>query len=162
MSVFESEYPLSERSRDVVGGLYQPFLLSQMQQIPAIHVDDAEITVGAETVANNIEVDIQLNDLAGEAVDSEYFLRAYFSTDADGDTIDVTALPTVTIVATTGVGVVLETSATTPVHKFKTDETGLLNLNLEFDNASETSFYLNIILPSGAVVHSDIITFAAE
>lgn len=115
---------------------------------------DAEFTIGAEA-ANEINVAVQLVDPGGQPLEAPTGITAYLSDTADGLTPTAATVDTVAI-GTNG-SLIDITAATSFV--IVSDADG--QFDLDIGEAGAGTWYLTLILPSGAIVVSDAITFAA-
>ena len=113
------------------------------------------MTVNVEA-ADQIIVDVQLNDAEGNALEEIGVVDFYLSDDAAG------AVPTAAVpdggVAVGTAGGMLETVADA-AGKLISDATGLVNVEID-DTVGTPTWYLVIVLPTGGLVISDAITFA--
>ena len=114
-----------------------------------------EFTIGAEA-ANSINVAGQLKDtnvnFEGRAV-----LDVYLSTDAEGDNLAATAPDGDVAIGTNGV--ILAELVTDKYFKIITNADG--QFDLDIGESGALSLYLIVALPSGQIVASTIIEFAA-
>jgi hypothetical protein len=114
----------------------------------------AVFTVGAESGGDTINVGIQLNDAAGAAMATRTTLLWYLSSDANGDAIAS---------ATSG-GIAIGTDGllvewTTNVSGMVTSEAdGDIDVNIV--EAGALTVYLVLVLPTGKLTVSGVITFA--
>ena len=99
-------------------------------------------------------IQIQLLDYAGNNMATKSAVRMYYSTDADGDTVE--ALGAANVVATNGI--IIEDLTTFSATGISEDD-GTLGMTLDGDGATNT--YLNIIFPDGHVQTSTVIAFNA-
>ena len=112
---------------------------------------DANIVVGVETAT--VDITIQLVDFAGDALKEAASILCYVSSDADGltygdfDSMDTTG---------DGAGDCLEVVADI-VWLLISEEDGTIAVTA--DGSGGDTMYLNLIMPNGKIVHSDIITF---
>lgn len=121
------------------------------------HVEwlDAEITVGAETGGDTINVAIQLKNGLGQDVSERTAVLAYVSDDANGDSVAGTAPDTVAI-GTDGLAIPLVAGKT---FLLVSEADG--DIDLDFTEDGADTWYLIIVLPNGDLVASGAITFAA-
>lgn len=99
-------------------------------------------------------IQIQLLDYAGNNMATKSVVRMYYSTDADGLTVE--ALGAANAVATNGIIIEdLTTYSATGI----SEENGTLGMTLDGDGATDT--YLNIIFPDGHIQTSTVIAFSA-
>ena len=99
-------------------------------------------------------VDVQLKDYQGKNLTAKAAIRMYYSTDADGLTVE--ALGAANVVATNGIIIEdLTTYSATGI----SEENGTLGMTLDGDGATNT--YLNIIFPDGSIQTSTVIAFNA-
>lgn len=143
----EFDYTLEERQVDVNAGLYQKFYI-------VTPVEDIEFTIGAED-SEVIEVQCQVVDPAGDAMEDSYALRAYVTSDEDG--LIPSAISNVAVTATTGT---IQVNTTEKEIEFVTDETGLVVFDFTDSNTGSETGYLAIFLPGGKMAVSGAITFA--
>ena len=99
-------------------------------------------------------IQIQLLDYAGNNMATKSAIRMYYSTDADGDTVE--ALGAANVVATNGI--IIEDLTTFSATGISEDD-GTLGMTLDGDGATNT--YLNIIFPDGHIQTSTVIAFNA-
>ena len=117
-------------------------------------VGGATITVGADA-GTTITVTIQLNDASGNEIAARAALWAYFSDDANGDSIAGTG-PTSIAIAADGVW-----------QEVITDKAGWLvseadgDISLTITEAGADVWYLVLVMPDGSLVVSDALTFAS-
>lgn len=117
--------------------------------------DQVDITVGAETGGNTINVAIQLKSGTKELAQRAK-LEFYLSDDANGDSLAATAPSSGFAIGTDGV---ILTEHTANKHATAISEAdGDIDINIV--EASADTWYLVCILPSGELVVSDPITFA--
>lgn len=114
----------------------------------------ATITVGAET-ANVVNVAIQLTDGNGDNLDNKAGVLAYLSDAATGAGLGTTAADAVAI----GTNGVLATIVTGKLFVLISDATGAIDINVT--QVAADTLYLIVLLPSGKVVASSVLTFAA-
>lgn len=113
----------------------------------------ATIVVGTESAT--VDITIQLTDFAGNALTEAASVMAYVSTDAAGlthgdfDSMDITSA---------GAGDCLEVVADT-YWQLISEEDGTIAVTP--DGSGADTMYLNLIMPNGRIVHSDVITFTA-
>ena len=120
-------------------------------------VAGAVFTVGAEA-ANVVNVAIQLNDASAVALAVKAGLNMYLSTDAAGVTIEPNG-PTTIAIGTDGI--FLPNGGDSVIDGFLISEAdGDIDLNLT--KAAADTMYMNVVLPSGLIVTSGVITFDAE
>lgn len=112
------------------------------------------IAVGAEAV-NAITVTVQLKDSANANVAARYAVKAYLSTDAEGDNVAAVA-PTGGVAAGAN-GVVIEEIADKSF-VLVTNATG--EVDVVITDAGAPTFYLILVMPDGSLVASGAITFA--
>jgi hypothetical protein len=117
--------------------------------------DSATITVGAENT-NSINVAIQLLDGAGDALATRAGIMAYLSDDANGDSVAGTAPDGNVAIGTDGVLIpVVADKAFYLISEADGD------IDLDIGEAAGDTWYLILVMPSGELVASDAITFAA-
>jgi len=130
-----------------VNGLYD--VLKWFNNMPV----DAEITIGAEGT-NTIDAAIQLKDYLGNNVTIPTYLPAYCCTTSAGTTKETTTVSTEAAILTDGEILVVTA---------KTEYTLLSEANgkigVRFTDTGTNSFYFAIVLPTGRIVVSDVITF---
>ncbi len=112
----------------------------------------ATISVGAEET-NVVNVAIQLTDGAGDNLDNQAAVIAYLSDAATGAGLATTAADTVAI----GTDGVLAEIVSGQVYVLISDATGAVDINVTQDAAD--TLYLILLLPSGKVVASSVLTF---
>jgi hypothetical protein len=137
------------RDRDINAGIYQKFYI-------VTPVEDIEFTIGAEDT-EVIEVQCQVVDPAGDAMEDTFCLQVLLCSDADG--LVPAALTSGTVTATTG-AIQVETTAGEDL-QCVTDSTGLLVLDIEDTGGSAELRYLAVKLPGGKLVVSGAIQFTA-
>jgi len=142
------DYTQEERDRDINAGLYQKFYI-------VTPVEDIEFTIGAEDT-EVIEVQCQVVDPAGDAMEDTFCLQVLICSDEDG--LIPAAFSSVTLAATTGT-VQVETTADQDL-QCVTDETGLLVFDLTDSATSAETRYMAVKLPGGKMAVSEAITFA--
>lgn len=114
----------------------------------------ATFTIGAEA-GNVINVGIQLLDGAGDEIATSCAVGFYLSGAADGSTI--VAAATSLAIGTDGVAIEnISNSAGVLI----SEADGDIDLNIG-DASGAATYYLVLIMPSGELVISDAITFAA-
>lgn len=137
-----------------------------VRRMPAKHspfaaanvVAGAEFTIGAETGGNTINVGIQLVDANGRDLGQRACVQAYFSNDANGDSLLTTASSGTVTIGTDGL---LRNMDATPDKKnfFLTSEAdGDIDINIV--EAGAKTMYLVLVMPDGSLVVSPAITFA--
>jgi hypothetical protein len=136
------------RYRDINEGLYQKFYI-------VTPVEDIEFTIGTET-SEVIEVQCQVVDPAGDAMEQVFSLRAFVTSDAAGTTVD--SFTTGTWAATTGA---IQVNTSEEDLQFTTDATGLAVFDVTDSAASAETRYLAVLLPGGGMAVSGAITFAS-
>lgn len=114
----------------------------------------ATFTIGAEA-ANVINVAIQLTDGAGEAIATRAGLAFYVSSSATGDT--VVAAATSLAIGTDGVAI---EAVSNSAGWLVTEADGTADVNIG-DASGAATYYLVLVMPSGQLVVSSAITFAA-
>ena len=112
----------------------------------------ATITVG--TATDTVAIQIILLDYMGNALTAKAAVRCYYSTDADGDTVEATGAASVT--ATNGI--VIEDLTLYSATLISEDD-GTVGITIDGD--STATDYLNIIFPDGHVQTSDSFTFTS-
>ena len=117
--------------------------------------DGATITVGAEA-ANSINVAVQLLDGAGDALATRAGIMAYLSDDANGDSVAGTAPDGNVAIGTDGVLIpVVADKAFYLISEADGD------IDLDIGETGGDTWYLVLVMPSGELVVSGAITFAA-
>ena len=116
--------------------------------------DEATFTIGAEA-ANVINVAIQLQDGAGNDLATSAAVGFYLSDEAAGTTI--VAAATSLAIGTDGVAI---ENISNSAGMLISEADGDIDLNIG-DNSGAATYYLVLIMPSGRLVISDAITFAA-
>lgn len=114
----------------------------------------ATFTIGTEA-ADEINVAIQLLDGNGDAMATRSAVAFYLSDDADGDTI--VAAATSLAIGTDGVAI---ENISNSAGLFISEADGDIDVTIG-DASGAASYYLVLIMPSGELVVSDAITFAA-
>ena len=112
----------------------------------------ATITLG--TPAATVAIQIQLLDYQGKALTAKAAIRAYYSTDADADTVE--AVGAASVVATNGI--VIEDLTTYSVTLISEDD-GTVGLTINGDGA--VTNYLNLIFPDGHIQTSGSYLFTS-
>lgn len=126
-----------------------------IRQLQNAHLD-ATFTIGAEA-ANVINVAIQLkSDKAQANMAARRALFAYFSDDANGDSIVATA-PSGTVVIGTN-GVLYDVGAAKKVFQLVSEAAGTIDINIT--EVGIKTLYLVLVMPNGRLVPSGAITFA--
>ena len=114
----------------------------------------ATFTIGAEA-GNVSNVAVQLLDGNGDEIATRSAVSFYLSDDADGDT--VVAAATSLAIGTDGIALeYISNSAGVLV----SEADGDIDINIG-DASGAATYYLVLIMPSGELVVSDVITFAA-
>ena len=113
----------------------------------------ATITVGAES-DDVVNVAIQLTDGNGDSLDNQAAVLAYLSDAATGAGLGTTAADTVAI----GTDGVLAELVAGKAYVLISDATGAVDIDVTQDAAD--TLYLILLLPSGKVVASSVLTFA--
>ena len=113
---------------------------------------DATISVG--TITDTGVVTIQLVDFAGNNLTEIGGFSFYMTTDAAGVTLET--LGAEAAVSTYGI---CNTVTATSAYMCTSDATGKFAVTLDGDGV--VSNYLHVVLPSGKVVHSAVITFTS-
>lgn len=117
--------------------------------------DSATITVGTEST-NSINVAIQLLDGAGDEIATRAGIMAYLSDDANGDSVAGTAPDGNVAIGTDGVLIpVVADKAFYLISESDGD------IDLDIGESGADTWYLIVVMPSGELVASDAITFAA-
>lgn len=123
-----------------------------MEWTPIIDVAyDCTITVG--TISATGPVTIQLKDFAGNDLTVKSAVSCYISSDSAGET---TSTVTSIVILTDGILYKLED---TKAYLLISESDGDIGLTLNGTGAN--SRYLNVVLPSGKIVTSDVITFTS-
>ena len=115
---------------------------------------DATFTIGTEA-ANVINVAVQLKDGAGDDIATRAAVQFYLSDDADGDTI--VAAATSLAIGTDGVAI---ENISNSAGLLISEADGDIDINIG-DASGAATYYLVLVMPSGELVVSDAITFAA-
>lgn len=113
------------------------------------------ITVGSETGGNTINVAIQLNDAAGDALATRANILAYLSDDANGDSVATTAPSGHVAIGTDGLCMHMITDK---LFSLTSESDGDIDINIV--EAAGATWYLILILPNGLLKASGAITFA--
>ncbi|MEQ9027562.1 MAG: hypothetical protein RLP44_02505 [Aggregatilineales bacterium] len=116
---------------------------------------NATITVGAETGGDTIVTSVQLLDGNGDALATSAGVYGYLSDNADGSTLAGTAPDTV---AAGTDGLMIEVVAD-KAFLLISEADGDIDVSIVEDGGD--TWYLVLIMPSGRLVISDAITFAA-
>jgi len=114
--------------------------------------DSCTFTIAA--AGATMAVQIQLLDYAGNNMVTKSAVRAYYSTDADGDTVEAVGAASVT--ATNGI--VIEDLTLYTMTMISEDD-GTVGVTMDGDGATDT--YLNVIFPDGHIQTSSVIAFNA-
>ena len=115
---------------------------------------DATFTIGAEA-GNVINVAVQLKDGAGDDIATRAAVQFYLSDDADGDTI--VAAATSLAIGTDGVAI---ENISNSAGLLISEADGDIDINIG-DASGAATYYLVLVMPSGELVVSSAITFAA-
>ena len=115
---------------------------------------DATFTIGTEA-GNVINVAVQLKDGAGDDIATRAAVQFYLSDDADGDTI--VAAATSLAIGTDGVAI---ENISNSAGLLISEADGDIDINIG-DASGAATYYLVLVMPSGELVVSDAITFAA-
>lgn len=115
---------------------------------------DATFTIGTEA-ANVINVAVQLKDGAGDDIATRAAVQFYLSDDADGDTI--VAAATSLAIGTDGVAI---ENISNSAGLLISEADGDIDINIG-DASGAATYYLVLVMPSGELVVSSAITFAA-
>jgi len=99
-------------------------------------------------------VDVQLLDYAGNNMVTKSAVRAYYSTDADGDAVEEVGAASVTATD----GIIIE-DLTKYTMTMISEDNGTVGVTMDGDGATDT--YLNVIFPDGHVQTSGVIAFNA-
>ena len=114
---------------------------------------DATIVVGTESAT--CDITIQLVDYAGNALTEAASIMAYVSSDSAGLTTgDFTSMD----ITSSGAGDCVEL-LTDIFWNLVSEEDGTIAVTA--DGSGTDTMYLNLIMPNGRIVHSDVITFTA-
>lgn len=116
----------------------------------------ATFEIGTETAGDAVTVGVQLLDRDGKAAKWVASLPFYLSSDAAGTT--PVAIPT-SITAGTDGGVFCVVAATGGM--LVTEATGQVDIVITGDTGADT-VYLNVVLPTGAIVTSDAVVILAD
>jgi len=118
-------------------------------------IGTATITVGAES-GNVINVAIQLNDKADNALAARASVFAYLSDDANGDSIAASAPDSGYAIGTDGLIIpVVANKASVLVSEADGD------IDISITESGADTWYLILVLPDGTLQASGAITFAA-
>ena len=115
---------------------------------------NAVITVGSEA-DNNINVGIQLKDIAGADLAVRGSVMMYLADDANGDGITTTAPSVGIAIGTDGLAIPLVANKCL---QLVSESDG--DIDLDIGEASAGTWYLIVVLPNGKLVASAAITFA--
>ena len=119
------------------------------------NITGATFTIGTEAT-NVINVGIQLHKVSGGNLDVRGALMAYLSDDANGDSITATGPSTESAIGTDGVlGILLAKK----IYFLVSESDGDIDIDLTETGAA--TWYLVLVMPSGKLVVSSAITFAA-
>lgn len=135
------------RHRDINEGLYQKFYI-------VTPVEDVDFTIGAEDT-EVIEVQAQVVDPAGDAMEDTFALRVFITSDAAG--LIPAAMTSVAVTATTGTVQVITTA--NEDLQVVTDATGLAVFDFTDSATGAETGYLAVLLPGGKMAVSGIIEF---
>lgn len=116
----------------------------------------ATFSIAAEA-ANAITVSVQLTDPDGDDVAVASVVRIYTSSDSAGQAL---RNPPTTAHAAGTDGTLLSTDGTLNVQNYTTEADGDLDIVITDASGAQT-YYLNVVLPTGKIVTSSVITFAA-
>jgi len=117
----------------------------------------AAFTIGTESGGDVINVGIQLLDGAGDDIATRAAVGFYLSDDANGDT--VVAATQALAIGTDGIALeYVSNSAGVLI----SEADGDIDLDITGDDTSAETYYLVLIMPSGELVVSDAIEFAAD
>lgn len=119
----------------------------------ACRVDFAAMTVGAE-VGSDINVAVILEDADHKALQEAGSVFGYLSTDPGGQNVAVTAPSGGAIIGTHGVAIPLVAGK---AWQFISSAAGLFDLTI---TGTTATFYLVLVMPSGNLVISPIISLA--
>ncbi len=114
----------------------------------------ATIVVGEEA-DDTINVAIQLKDVEGADMAVRGAVLAYFSDDANGDSIAATAPSDGVAIGTDGLAIPLVADK---CFELVSESDG--DIDLDIEEAGADTWYLIVVLPTGELVASDAITFA--
>lgn len=115
-------------------------------------IDGVEFTIGAEA-GNVINVGIQLKNGALDLTERAGVM-AYLSADANGDALAVTAPSAGVAIGTDGLAIPLVADK---AFILVSEADG--DIDLDIGEAAADTWYLVVVLPGGALVVSDAITF---
>lgn len=144
----EMDYPIEERHRVINDGLYQKFFI----ETP---IGDVVFTVNAQD-GDDIQVDCQIVDPAGDPMEAQYGLDFFVTDDADG-LVMTSSAPDGGVAAAAG-SFLTEFIADTHLLAL-TDAAGLLSATLTHAGAA-TTWYVAIKLPNGLYAVSGEVAFA--
>ena len=111
-------------------------------------------TVTAATAAATCVVSIQLKDYAGNNLTVKNAVNFYISSDADGDTTATVA----SIAIGTGI---IHTIADTMAYQLISEDDGSITLTLTTVGTGANDRYLQLVLPNGKVIASNIMEFTS-
>jgi hypothetical protein len=114
----------------------------------------ATFTIGAEG-SNIINIALQLKDGNGDALSVRGAIDAYFSDDANGDSVITTAPSGAVAIGTNGV---LIDQIAKKAFRLISESNGTIDINIT--EAGAKTMYLIVILPTGKLIASTAITFA--
>lgn len=119
--------------------------------------DEATFTIGSESGSDVINVAVQLQDAAGDDIATRVAVWFYLSDDADGDTV-VAATQALAIGSD---GVMIE-AVSNSAGILISEADGDIDMNITGHDTDAETYYLVLIMPSGRLVVSDAIVFAAD
>ena len=144
----EMDYSYEERQRIVTDELYQKFFI----ETP---IGDVEFTIGAQA-GNDIQVDAQIVDPAGDPMEDQYGVDVFITDDADG-LVPTASAPDGGIAISEG-SVLNEVVADTQLLAL-TGAAGLMSLVLTHAGAA-TTWHVAIKLPNGLYAISGEVAFS--
>jgi hypothetical protein len=114
----------------------------------------ATFSIGAESGGDAIVVSIQVTDANGNDINARTAVTAFLLADANGD-----AFNTASATVAAGTDGALATLVTNKAYQCITEADGDLDISITISGAATK--YLAIVLPSGKMVISSVITWAA-
>lgn len=121
-------------------------------------VQSASFVVGTET-ADVINVAIQLLDADGDDLSAVICVVAFLSSGDDGLGVEGSAPDSVSIGTD---GAIIAELATGVAWLLQSEADGDIDLDIQLDDPATDTYYLVVVLPTGAQVVSEAITFADQ
>lgn len=118
----------------------------------------AEFTIGAEAT-DTINVAVQLNDAAGDAITAPAVVTVFLSAASTGIGIEASAPDDVTIGTD---GSIIAELVTDTCWIIQSAADGAIDLDIDLADPATDTFYLVVVLAGGSIAVSDAITFADQ